>query len=1133
MRSTGLISLFLLSACASDVQVNEVFNLERPSAVAFGCWGDLRITAGAAPNVDQPVVSSAMPVHLCQAFADLPLEDDRTPKLDADGNRIPDDIPPGQEVLINENGEPIREIEVDGTRRTVVAPSSWTFVSFILQPTSGSVAVAIQSATEPLTPGIFDADTYTPGRNAIPIGTNPVDLAVSSDGCYLLSANAGSCDLSALDITTALESQEQTRVDRITLTNSTGEVLEARASDIVTEPPTPDIGFTCPTQPQGLAYVAYPDCNWVAAIDVATGEAVAGIQFGDGTVEITDGSVSCPAQCGLGASPASRVTIGGPGRPSKLHLDEAGTRLFIGAENLPAVTWVELDADHLPVTVQQVALEGEVGVLNLAATEVIPLGGDACSATTAAAGQGQFVYAVTTDSTVRVVETLNRQVECDTQVDPRYLADTRDVSFLTCMPVGDVMTPPRRSSARSPGIHFPRLVGSSNEAGLLDITDFEGVPIDVAFASVDTGENDSTGDPLCTDGKYCPQQMVGEVALVTTADGGAFVVNVDDKCYPDFERADQPLEVAMPLALAHQVRDAANDRTLLAFTSDTGDSRPTCANPGTNTSLVGGPRAAGGVIRGFDESRMAGSKVFHQPTVRAQLCDAIDEDGEVAFTNLASDLAFTAPVEDREAAFPDLMSTRNELVRMTWEGLVSDDAGGVSLDGPRVRAGAIEVGADLRLTDPSRPFCRAGVEPHDILELEGCDPTRGDAQCSLGSTCFVHPDTPTSLLGSGICIPEDRVEELADTCRDFAITTRRYTIVETNVGDVRAVPRRRALDQTPIDGCVSDDECQDLYRVSVDLASADHPVTIRNATCDEDMQLLDCPDGYVCQGTECVLENDYQFACAEDPSRRPGKAWCQMTCATSDDCQDGYSCDADGFCVAGQMPPAECASGLQRYRLRVGESFAIVGEYSGFLHNRVVDDAGACVEDPTPDPLKIGRVPLTAPPCEGDGPGDLTPNPCSLTVEHSDIVPDVRFNESAGTCDVVDGNDAGKFATRQVPAIRIQQPGARFNVANISTRGDANCIGDLNGSSAPFPAVHPGSSFRFDILAGFVPLGLNLLGSVYPARIAPSPDGTLWVLDQGDAFDQFGRIIRRGQVVRLNPAAAVDFFSPATISLGQ
>ena len=122
-----------------------------------------------------------------------------------------------------------------------------------------------------------------------------------------------------------------------------------------------------------------------------------------------------------------------------------------------------------------------------------------------------------------------------------------------------------------------------------------------------------------------------------------------------------------------------------------------------------------------------------------------------------------------------------------------------------------------------------------------------------------------------------------------------------------------------------------------------------------------------------------------------------------------------GYCVEGILPPLECVQWVQRYQVRAGDAFALVGEDTGFLHNRIVDaDTGECVDRPEPSPFNVGRVPLRAPECTDDP--ATGPNPCSTVVSHVETY--VPFEVAAGTCVPQD------FATRS----REMWPQSEFRI---------------------------------------------------------------------------------------------------------
>lgn len=1024
---TTLISAAaVLAACSPDTAAPAVVNLERPASMAFACFGDYRLAS------DSSTLVTAQPVESCAIYRD-------------------GGVPTGQEDLI--------------------APE---FAGFVLQPSTGSVAVVKFPANLNgfSTAAVIDADLLTPGKNAIPVGTLPVSIASDPQGCHVVTANAGSCDLSVLDVNTALQFDTQARVDRIPITTSTGSTLLARPRVMVGEPAGGVIGEACPATPQGLVYIAYPECNLVAAVDSGTGVVQAGLRFEtDGTVTITDGDVSCAAQCGGGTAP----TITTAERPVALHMADDGGRLYIGAENSAALTIVDLDADRKPTAVTRLTLEGEIGITALRATGDVEVGGDSGTfgGPLAAIATHRYVYAVATDRTVRVIEVQDKNVECDTQVDPRAIADETDVEFLACMPVGDVRTPARRPGARSPGIHMPR----------------EAVPLDVAFTQL----TDSVDVDFAQ-----PTQMVGVFAFVTTSDGFAFVVNVDDDRYPDVEDPADPMKVFMPLAIPHQLRDFAVNRQLLDGQSADGTAAARCIYPAQDV-LALGPRLNEPVGVFLPSGDVSSQNVHHLPNIRHDLCKPSDD--PLLDTPMA-ELSYGAQVSTREAAYPDLAATRNEGWTITWEGLISLDPSSTRVDGPPTRIGVLEFGSEISIVDTTGPYCAMGVEKYDIVQLVGCDPGRGDADCGLGETCFVHPDSPASI-GLGLCLPADETDALSAVCRDVLVSRRRYSITKTRSRSLVLGERRRVLSTTPVAGCTDAAQCDMMAVAAAELATAEHP------------------------NQRTVEVDERSWACEADPTRAPGINRCVMTCESASDCEEGWHCSASKRCVEAPLPPAECLAGLQRYQVRVGDAFAVIGELSGFLHGRKVDEnTGECIDDPDAHPLMVGRLPLTAPPCVGDGPNDVSVNPCTTTVEHAELHTPFMVDDS-GTCVATTTFPIARTRS-DVNAIRFQNPSLRWHLVDPTTTGDAECLGDRQGTYPAFPASFAGFQISMRVAGGYFPMSVTGVNMAFPAYIVPSPDGGLWVMDQGDVFVS-GIGTTKGRIVRIEPTAAEAGFSAVTL----
>ena len=1050
-RPVILVAL-LAGACGQDIPPVDPRNLDRPTAVVFGCFGDVVVDAGTA---DERVVRSAQPIELCNQWRVF---------------RETGEVPAGQDLLTPGPTQP-DPVELH---------------AFVVQPGKGTIAMIRPSVFS-----VIDTDDLTPGRNAISVGTLPIDGISDDSGCFAVTANAGSCDLSFLDITSAANTLATPSIGRTAITNAAGEVVDAKPRDIAIGPQESPFGVECPARPRGVAYVAYPDCSLVAAVDLETGQIQGGIQYDEtGAARIVDGNVQCRSQCGGGNEmqplpdggmddagmedagavdggtpppPPPPPPVDGAPRPVTLELDSEGSRLYIGAENSPSMTIVQLDAANLPVAASSLTVEGEVGITKIAVSDEIQMGGNV-GFPGGSAGVFRFAYAIASDRTIRVLD-LDARVECDTQVDPRFLYDVADVSFLACMPVGSADTPPRRPGARSPGIDTPR----------------DSIPLDVEFVTVTQA---GTGTPG-------PAQMAGTFAFLTTSDGFIHIINVDDDHYPDREQAGDAAENTFTtLAIPHQLRDFVSRNPGLSNPAlEPTALRNSCLLPDPREDILT-PRLATGVGQILGAGELAPEKFHEAPFPLSVECPVI-EDGQKVDSSFVTEMAFAAPVGLRELVFPDLRRVRNEEWFVVWEGPLSLDAANESIDGPAVRNGILRrSGNQLALTDPSGSLCELGVEPFDILNLVGCDPSVGDNQCGIGETCFVHPDAPANVP-AGTCLPEADTDLLSGQCRDYLISRKRYTVTSTKAGELQVRPRRRVLSTTPIDGCVSNDQCVEMALLKERLKLGAHPIE------------AELPD-----------QLEFSWSCEADPSRAPGPDRCVMTCETSADCEAGFSC-AGGYCVEAPLPPQQCVSAIQRYQVRAGEAFAVVGDTSGFLHNRIVSADGTCIDDPNGNPLDVGRIPLTAPPCPAQAIDTVTPNPCRVTMPQQERFADLIAQN--GTCVARDPGSGLVPRERPTEAIRFSNPAFTFHLADVITTGDLDCIDDRRGTYPPYSGVHDGYQLRLILTGGFIPMFvLGIDPSLrFPSSITKAPDGDLWVTDQGDASSSI-----RGRVIQLNPGAA-------------
>ncbi|MBL8622026.1 MAG: hypothetical protein JNK64_12000 [Myxococcales bacterium] len=1043
MKSRSLFALAVVATAAcgeTGTEVSVTRRFDNPVDVAFGCYGAMKRTdTGESVQTPQPLASCRIRAIGSPAFASDAI-----------------DVPPGQEGIAN---------------------SAMFWYTAAVQPTTGTITVAYTKllglADADVATGVpeygerdftvDDADRYIPGHNALAVGATPIAIDTDTAGCHLLTANAGSCDLSVIDLLQVVAKGDAPIVSELPLTTASGAPLLARPAALAATDLASPIGAACPATPVGIHYVAYPDCHAVAAIDAATGRAVASIRFAaDGTATVGDGELSCPRECG------DRDPIVDGARPTSLDIvrdERVGTqKLAIGVANRPVVTVVTLAATGLPATVSQVDLDGDVGVTDVALSAQITMGGNGGLNDGDSGTDAQFVYAVASDGTVRVAEVLVANRECDTQVDPRYLLTENDSDAFICMAVGDPATPPRRAGARSPGVEF---AGPAR-------------PVAVAIGAAN---NTSITER--------PERLAGHFAYVSLSNGFTVVVNIDDDNIDDTRVASDPLATQLPLVLPHQIRDSGFARNADNLFEEDMVQRRDCAalSPSppsdvpSSALVIGGPHADANPVRIFSGASLASEKSYALPAVHQSLCVGTDASVPVPDTN------FSAPLDVRLATYPDWHALGfEEDWQFVWEGLLSNDRtdGSQALDGPQVRTGLVDIGGGgISVVDPSAPFCAAGVEPRDIVTLRGCDPARGDAQCGLGETCFVHPD---ATIATGACLPKDKLDTLPGLCRDYLVSLRRYAVVDALAGRLTLRERKRELRTTPVTGCTSNQQCQDLALYDAQLVSPDHPV-------DDD-----------------TAAPNRTYACEPDTFRTPALNRCVMTCQSDDQCDAGTLCRA-GHCIEGIVPAAECASGLQRYDLRAADAFVAIGSRSGYLHPFIADSAGRCVKDPAASPLLVGRVPLTAPPCTGTGPTDLTPNPCSETIDQVEKQPDYK----PGTCELTTAGT--KLVTRTTRGIRFQNPLLRLTFVDPTYPGDAMCRDDRAGGLVDVPTVHRDASIQFRIVDGFLP---RTMGDAIaqPTNVVRAPDGAIWVVDGGDTQPTNNSSTNvRGQLVRVSPRA--------------
>jgi len=1099
------IALALMVSCANNPTNIIIRSLDRPTSLDFACYGQPLLPAFSNVRADvvfdeetqevvridlertESFVNRTQPPSACNRIGrgveyDKFIENLRAEADLPEGVEIPDSVLPSQGAV---------EFAAFAVSETGSVPPD--LFGFILESDSGTLALARMGSVL----AIFDTDPLTPDRNAISVGDLPVDLVTDASGCHVTVANAGSCDLADVGVESALavvlESRGAVDVKRLPMVNANGDRLAVAPRALARSPREDEFGAECPADATGVVYVALPGCSLVAAIDPGTGEMQGGVAFSGTVGTVVDGSFTCPVECGAGAQNLVGDDPAGL-QPSVISVTAEDQLIIAGADS-NIITIVNLDEDGLPVAgeVFTVALEGDVGVSDVATTGPVNVGGDNGVFGAGLSGEREYLYAIASDRSVRVID-IGALTECDTQVDPRFLRTSNSAGLLACFAVGAAETPPRRALAEGPGIRLPNRGVPTTLAAYAQTSPARRGGVGVQFNAIDGGT------------------LVGHFMLVGSSDGRVYVVNVDDDLYPDFGTLVEE-QVYTTLAVPHQLRDSFLDR---------GGRRINCSANDSIALNTQGPRARS-FVQTFNASTVSRPNIELLPNAASVGCQIGTEAGESVPEeggNLIDDvpeLSFVSPLTVRQWAFPDLLSVITERWSVTYEGLLSRDDGFVPVDGPIARLGGFSSDGDqVVLQDNSSPFCAAGLEPFDVVNLLGC---ASEFDCGPSETCVFSAEAPAGVT-NGLCADRERAAEIESACRDVLVTLRRYSAIDSTADRLTLVPRREVLEVSPVEGCTSDVQCEEFaafaQRINGELPAEDTPPL-----------------------TEEELEQIRgQYACEPDPSRRPGRNWCALRCDDSPDengfptdpCDPGQAC-VDNRCVQAVVPPAECFAALQAYSLAAGESFVAVSarvtsvssgqeapesptrgrSATGFLHPLIVDpasDTRECIENPNASSLLRGRIrPYELEECTGpvEVYDPAAPNPC-LVSDFGNQVLDT------------DG-ESPEIRTEVRRAVRFSNPIFTFHILL------PELTLDTADGEVEYSALHRGVGVTFDTEAGFSAFPAfqalsanNVIRRPSDIRVLLGPnedaDPRFFIVDEGNVFSP---VNARGQVVVIDP----------------
>ncbi|MCC6746543.1 MAG: hypothetical protein IT371_02730 [Deltaproteobacteria bacterium] len=1107
-----LLALTCAAACAEEQVVTTTRNLNRPGALAFAC----------AARVGDAGVTTALTSSECVAPA-------------------------------------------GGTPRG-------SLYGFVANVARGDVAVFRAGGTgEPL----VDLEPQSPGYGFVPVGDLPTELKSTADGCRVVSANSGSCDLAVIDVPAVLQQAAGERrapasslVSRITPRTRRGP-LRARPQSLAIVPGSvPAKGDAqCPVVAPYRAYVTFPRCQLLAEIDLRTGELVRGLVFGkDGYTETLD--PVCPAECALrGETGRPDAAADGPA-PRDATAADAAKRDAAGAEaRVPDARAVDAtprdgaSGDGLRDAAPKDAAAGdrdaarlEGGARDLSALDARRDAGVSASDRGAGSDRG----APSDGGAVALPQTSPGGVLPFTlalvETGERLFVSSAGANFVTAVDV----------NPGSGAFERPRrilLSGAGAESGLLALSP--------------------------------PTRALGRFLYVATRDRSVRVVSTDleRECETNLDLA-KVQDGGVPLPRA---------RCFVAGAAETPPRRVTATGPGLRfgsripqaLSFLQVPRRPldGGVdggpykapLRGVfalvatsdgnvyvvdieDENfvpgpsaAVAASRLPHR--VRNELqgrVEGVPDAGVVAISGASGKPVPVIVSETNGQSLPGqgiYLRGVGEPMSSDWslvyeDRLVDRVSGQLRLNGP-----------ELALADPGGALCQAGVEGReleggrivrhgDIVTLVGC---KADEDCGLGQLCRKPVAQQAEF---GLCFDASRADDLFRQCSPFLQGKREYRVV-------RASQTQLALDLLPVEpqvvvrqrpqldgGCKENRDCQDgHYCALADRSVPGRPeLSIRRGECfrpgcdsDKDCggvgQCLSPLDGSakVCASSPPPLE--VGGACKRDEDCSATKQL-PATCETDRDCGSPYaecrlpspsatqkSCRDRGL-VCSRLPgrrdvcvrTSPCFTQVVRYEVRAGRSF-LVGGYRRSIADSLT---GECRADASRSVLYADRIPLglptypviAGPRCEQSVTplADPAPNPCFERVATGYG----GFVEKEGT--------TGRLLNPPEPGpatvVRYANPDLwlSLGLGHLATRSTVVSRVDA-GVGAPAVEAHPmperGLTIRVQVGSGYarmVAAGASSTLSL-PAAILPGPDGQVYVVDMGDRPGSSGT---RGQVVRFD-----------------
>ncbi|HVZ74484.1 MAG TPA: hypothetical protein VHJ20_19015 [Polyangia bacterium] len=1076
-------------------------------------------------------------------------------------------------------------------------PASATHRTFAFLPNSNSGELTVIDADNW---SLVDLDPKTAGFGLAPLGVLPEQIASSDDGCRLVTANHGSCDFSVVDPSAllaptmhvaypdVLASTGNPVYRRVQPRTASGRVLALNAGEIAFLPQRADtIPNACPDDWSGRALVTFPSCGLVALIDLPSGTIVdshyvrsadggktvqivaagnepvcpvvdCGVAVssdagpsdaGDAAMSVADGSAdgaapdgastdvapsngdaSADAEAGAAEAgaeaptttvePDPSFTLDGPTRPFAIALNPYTNRAYVGLTNAPFVLAFDVDRAHAfvptggPTGTGVIGLaEGAIGAtrLRLSIDPYLDSGDPGKEIAGSYVGttpdpnapdalddlqDRQYLYVIARDGSVRVVGLATGiESECETNLDPGLISGTTTNIRAACLPVDPTH---RRATAVGPGIRLPS------------------PPVDVAFADI---RNLNDHSETSTGGVY---------AWVVAANGNTYLVNINPvlRAISYYDTNGKYLACSNPVLSPDLCQpepspppNSRHDSNFLSYSRALDPSSGPPRLEFAPTAGVTGPRIENIWTRG---------SAANQATI-------------------SSDFIRTG------VFFPTGVQPVAQTWSVTWEGAL--------LSAPRFsgqlvlepNGNSAKINATARLVDPGMDFCRAGLQPNDLVTLVGCVT---DQDCGTNKVC-THGTEGTegaaSLTIGGLCLPSTTP---ATACDWLLKTVRRY--------DARPIGADTALTVNAVELLPHKDElvlpnqvkCKKAGATNadggVDAGGGDGSAGGAGGSGADDRATTLASLAQTC--VDPTDPSTANFGCFENntrcwqPCTQPGSVGtcragricvrfpAQNLTGSSPMSEDTGSCGtADAptcFCADGpdltKVDVATCLGELFPYQLSVGGGYVVSGTASGTPLTQAADGAGHCQKLASLDPRQAGRISLR----------NTDYCPTSLDETFNNLC-----DPNVTPVDVACRNDAASLLTQETSPF---SPNPCLFIGGASDT-DASLVGNPRHVQAMFrnselsfmmtnleQPIANGLSIAFDVSGGTRTQNVTLPADVeitMPARIVVGPfdsrDATssssagdvpyLFVVDQRRLGRVQGSSPARGQLLRIHP----------------